>query len=1154
MSCAPSGRRGGGDRTRPPVCRPELRELKKWDDMLSSAIAQLAPEIRAEARARLEGAVVLMVVDGRAPDSQSWKLQVARLADSVVPAMQASAAVHVLTEAIRTSAQRRTGGAVADWAQVLADAQLDLIARPDGVTAARVAAERVAIAKYREELARRLNRLALHPLGVSLSDVIVPGLAYGIRVRDFDQEPNSAVPHNLFGEVRGHRRCLLLGQPGGGKSEALTQLAAFAADPGAARATDPSLEHIWSDLRAWAPLPLLIPLTRLLPRNRNDPIILTTDRLAAVATEMLDCEARDLAATVAARALRDGSALLLLDGLDECRNRRCDMVAAFADLFDHLHKDVTVLLSSRLSAHTDAERLRMDPLVLTTPEGLTEATSAVLEAFAAREPAPDLRSDWLQQRRRWLQTQQGGHHELFGIPLMAMLATAVAGHAAYPSRLPHGRARLVIAVLDLHIEQWETRRRHDGGLEIASLDTPTAVAAMQETFNVLAHALNATGEISRADAATRVTQFLLGRYLSAPGQAERAANDILWAWQESAVFVLADEDTLRPRLRLFAEVGEALHAIGRPSELSSWVDARMDDEDRHPELLLAAELSPPVLTLLVVRVEGTDPSNLPLLADRITLTMGALESSTATARATWGVPPKPGTLATDINVPALRERLIAALLAALRPSTGPDHHVSATTGTELVSQRTALVEAAPQRADTNSAQIHSWAVWRLTELLIDHGPREVLTTDGIPALGAVLPPQLARLAGASLWTRVVFNVGIDGEADLDVVDAGRASLPAPAVAAWTELLVAGHTSPPRDPRGNGLSAWLRHSEHGSTLVTAAVVVLPDRPDLATAVYRLREVCGQTHVDQLDALLVREGHAALLADDYATLARQMTEVASRFATLDGGPWLAELAGLAAPGTLSDPQRWHLAEIGALVWLHNLNGLRGNEHATVITRAAQAHRDLDRIAMTLLGLNPGVVAAQARQLLDAHLTGGHPSSVMLTVYGSATPLEVDWGRSADARLDREKLVEVLRIGYRMFAHSVCELLSYHPDQAGTARLLVGALPGLRAQAQYRTALYAGSMGGQQVTRMLAADKAPLVRAAAGGLVLLEASAGDGLERLRTFVADPDQSVRALTFRMSRDGMWGDARAAVPGPVISGVSSERPSSTTSPCCWPM
>jgi hypothetical protein len=258
---------------------------------------------------------------------------------------------------------------------------------------------------------------------------------------------------------------------------------------------------------------------------------------------------------------------------------------------------------------------------------------------------------------------------------------------------------------------------------------------------------------------------------------------------------------------------------------------------------------------------------------------------------------------------------------------------------------------------------------------------------------------------------------------------------------------------------------------------------------------------------------------------------MSEVASSLARLDSEwPWLAELAGLAAPGALSDPQRWHLAEIGALVWLHNLNGLQVNEHATVITRASQAHRDLDQIAMTPLDLNPSVVAAQARHLLDARVPGRHSSSVMLTVYRSSAPREVDWGRSADAGLDRERLVEVLRIGYRMFAHSVCELLSYHPDQAGTARLLVGTLPGLCAQAQYSTALYAGSIGGQQVTRVLAADKAPLVRAAAGGLVLLETSPDDDLERLRAFLADPDQSVRALTFRMSSDAMSRDARAVI------------------------
>jgi hypothetical protein len=463
-----------------------------------------------------------------------------------------------------------------------------------------------------------------------------------------------------------------------------------------------------------------------------------------------------------------------------------------------------------------------------------------------------------------------------------------------------------MAVLDLHIGRWETRRHDHGGLEIASLDAQTAVAAMQETFSVLAHALNATGEVPRVDAAAHVTQLLLDRYLPEPGKAERAADDILWAWQESAVLALSDDGALHPRLRLFAEVGEALHAIARPDELSSWVDARIDDEDRHPELLLAAELSPPVLTLLVERVKGTDPTDLPLLADRATLTADALDSSAVTARAVWGSSLKHDILGAGVDVAALRARLTEVLLAALRASTGPSD-TCASTGMEPAGQKAALDGALPRPAETYSGQIHGWAVWRLTELLINQGQRDVLTSHGAPAFATALPPELARLAGASLWTRAVFDVRVAGDADLDAVDTGRASLPASAVAAWTDLLVAGHTSPPRDPRRNGLGPWMWPGEHGATLVTAAAVVLPDRPDLVTSVHQLRGRCGQEHVDKLDTLLAREGHDGLLAEDRAADAQRMTKMAARFATLDDGrSWLTGLAGLAAPVALSlDP---------------------------------------------------------------------------------------------------------------------------------------------------------------------------------------------------------------------------------------------------------
>lgn len=234
-----------------------------WLECLNPLLAPLSKDSADQARQRLEAAVTVWAFRGRGPASDGWKLQTARLADSVVPARQAADAVSLLAEAVRAAAQRRTGGRVHDWARVLLDSSLDVLARPGGITGARLAAERNALDAYRRSLAARLNKIALHDLGVSLPDVTVAGLAAGIMVHDPDDTSASgAHPGSpLLDEARGCSRGMVLGQGGAGKSQALTQLAAFAADPAAARAADPSLEDHWTDLGPWAPLPILVPLT-----------------------------------------------------------------------------------------------------------------------------------------------------------------------------------------------------------------------------------------------------------------------------------------------------------------------------------------------------------------------------------------------------------------------------------------------------------------------------------------------------------------------------------------------------------------------------------------------------------------------------------------------------------------------------------------------------------------------------------------------------------------------------------------------------------------------------------------------------------------------------------------------------------------------------
>lgn len=775
----------------------------------------------------------------------------------------------------------------------------------------------------------------------------------------------------------------------------------------------------------------------------------------------------------------------MLDGLDECRDRRGAVVAALHEFLGELSDDVTVLVSTRPSAQADAEQLGLKALVLITPESLAETASAVLAALAPPRLSAEESAAWLSERRAWLARQQSGHHELFDVPLMSMLAAVVAARTAEDAPLPHGRAQLVVAVLDAYITHWETRRQAEGAA-IASLDRASAAAAMSESYAVLAHALNQTGTAGLGDAEQLLEHLLLDRYLPMRGQAEQGARQVLWAWRESGILNLSDNGLLRARLRLFVEVGEAAHALARPDELSAWVDTRLTDDDRHSELLLAAELSGDMVTLLVDRLEGTAPTDVVALADLAGLTSRAVAARGAACKDHGGANPAAA---------VWWERQRAVFLTALQQVNASDDDL--------------------WNGATEEQQLRRWAVWRVAELLIDLGAPAHETAQ---VLATVLPAGLARLAVASAWARTLLGTAVGGSADAAAVEASRAELPDHALAAWLDLIEHGAPVTPADPRRRGLWLAVRARTHQAVFVVAAAAILPDRPDLAANVNQVRTTLGRTHAAQLEALLDRLGHVDVMADERANLARQMSGFASHIAKFDDDviSWLERLAEDCAPGVLTDAQRWHLSEIASLSELHGLAKLGVGEHAIALRRAPQAHRDLDCLAVTLLGLDPVVVSAQARQLLSGHHPRIRWTRLMGTVYRAPAPFTPDWSRSSDPERDRSTLLDVVRSGYRMLTASACRVLAEHPDRQTTGKLLPALLPGLRAEPQHITAMYAGFLGGTKVQEALAIDPAPLVRGAAGRLLTMDALPVDeGLTRLEPLAADPDQTVRALTF---------------------------------------
>jgi hypothetical protein len=1044
----------------------------------------MPPHVATVTAGRLSEAVAFAQIAGGGRDSASWQMSLARLAGQVVPRKQAESAMNALGQTVRSMAVRRSGGTTQDWVGVLERTQgVDLIARADGATSARIAAEHQALAEYRAGLARQLNRLALHPYGIPLPDVVVPGLAGTIYVSTDNSDHRLGV--DLLDEVRGCSRVLLVGPAGAGKSEALRQLAAFAADPSAARRGDVDLEGEWRDLGSWAPLPILVPLTRLLPSAAEPerPIVLTLSRIAAAAAEHQSGNGSGLAAHLIEQEIRSAPTLLLLDGLDECRGRIPEMVARLKDLFQTLPSECTIVLSSRPHAVVDTKALELQVLHLQPPTKLDQAIRAILTALAEYRSSQQ-QNTWLEQREAWLRRQTSDHLELFDLPLMSLLGAVVAGTTTELANLPDGRATLLEAVLNRFVEAWEARR-HPDGLMGAQLDRSSAIEAMTETFIVIAHALNPTSSADEATVRSAITQHLNDRYLPTLGPAASAAKRLLWTWIESGILQRSDDGMISPRLRRFGEVGEALHATAHTAQLNQWLVDRLDRSDRHEEVALAAELSPRVADLVLNLLESTLAQSSAFI-DRALLCRDVLDVTRG-----------------HHDVSKLRRRLAAAVHSAAALDDLEKPHELSAAGTN------------GDHADAAAGdEWRNWVLWMLIEMYIQNAPRDALITDGV-ALALRLPPGLAAVAQASLWTIAIYGGDIHDNVDLAVIAAMESTIPDQALAAWSTMLIDGLTDPPTDPRLTGLDALLGTPRHARTLITAAAVMLPRQPELAPTLARLSQHIGRRDSEQLQRILTRHGHDHLLEEFQEEQLRRSAELVHSINHDNDHVWLERLVQLAPPAQLTRWQQWRLPTLGALERLYDLGQLGGNEHAIVLHQAAEAHSRLDKVAITLLGLDPAAVAAEAKQLLDARPNGRRPRwSPMGTLYHAATPGHVDWGRSDDPEADRSILLEVLSTNRRMLAMAALAMLYDHPGRTETAKLLEAHLPGLTAETQFTAAGYTAAMGGDETTSRLAASEYPLIRAGAGRVAAITNEQNPDISHLKPSANDIDRSVRTLT----------------------------------------
>ena len=238
---------------------------------------------------------MIIEVSAETVQDASFREAAALLDGTVVARDSGSAAIDALARFFQTDAIRSGATDVEGWLYAIHRARIPL-----GPTSTRTTAGRArAVAAYRQRLTERRDLLEVDHLTMGVGPMLAPDLLETFKIElpqkeDLDQ-PKTA---DLSNVARRWPRFAVIGLPGSGKSTALEQLAAAWAD----------------DLEA--PLPIMIRLWRLVSRLRDRQNI-GLEELCCLA----DATSEDVVPILVER-LKNGTAVLLLDSLDECRDQQ----------------------------------------------------------------------------------------------------------------------------------------------------------------------------------------------------------------------------------------------------------------------------------------------------------------------------------------------------------------------------------------------------------------------------------------------------------------------------------------------------------------------------------------------------------------------------------------------------------------------------------------------------------------------------------------------------------------------------------------------------------------------------------------------------------------------------------------------------------------
>lgn len=517
--------------------------------------------LEASVRERLLDHASILVLDIEHEGSGDAGVAIEMLNGSVVKSGQGQRAFRCIRDRIRTAAVARSGLSLDGMLDALREAGLELISDSEASVASRRVATRAVLDRHVERLQLAARRIDLRILGVDAEPI------EGQDMTDLDLEP-SAGPEATFNPkaesaIRRRGRVLLVGLPGSGKTTLLRQLAAKTAE--------------WE-----GSVSVRVDLTRILKLGLDGDPLQTL--IEAVSDDVPSAD-RDLLGEAIRNAGLEGTLFLGLDGLDETRDRRTDVVSWIDRLIAEVHPEVEIVLATRASAYASAATLGFHELKMGGLRQPDLIARRVLEVLSPDAP-PELRAGWVFERLNWV-TEAQHETDAANTPLAITILAILAAQSSTDD-LPRGRAQMIGELLDRIARSWERRSDHRAQLSGGMTENETTNALLDAFARI--SWLVVTSRSSLEHTTEEVTDVFIAKWGLPQGRAETLASETIHFWDEAGIVCLAaDGFSLEPRVRQLVELGAARHLVAL-DDFNGVIDVVVSDETLHEVAALAAAL------------------------------------------------------------------------------------------------------------------------------------------------------------------------------------------------------------------------------------------------------------------------------------------------------------------------------------------------------------------------------------------------------------------------------------------------------------------------------------------------------------------------------------------------------------------------------------